>query len=362
MKQRADGRYIKKLVVNGKPKYFYGSSSAEVDRKLAAYKGELKNGRPFATVAREWQRMHDEEIEYYTRVCYAAPLNDLIDTFGTRSVITIRPLEVQAFLNRLAKQGRATQTIKLRLQVMHMIYVHLIMNQEVESDITFSCRVPKTAKKPKAVHAAEQSTLAKIEANVHLPEGLLAFLLAYTGCRPEEAYALSWDDGDIDFDRRLIHVNKVVVYDPEPHVLLRTKSAAGERDIVMRDRLYSQLKLVKRKKGYLFADESGKLQTRTVAWKRWAKYREAIGEPELTRYQLRHAFATAIHEAGISAKDGISQTGHSATAILENTYQDVRKDRLTDIAKRLNRYDKKLSKSCQVKAKQANTADSSGAY
>lgn len=51
MKKRADGRYRESLTIDGKRKYVYGSSPAEVKKKLREFTAEKPKGR-FLTKSR----------------------------------------------------------------------------------------------------------------------------------------------------------------------------------------------------------------------------------------------------------------------------------------------------------------------
>ena len=54
MKKRKDGRYIKKVTVNGKPRWIYGASQREIEHKMMQISAETEKGRTFDIVADEW--------------------------------------------------------------------------------------------------------------------------------------------------------------------------------------------------------------------------------------------------------------------------------------------------------------------
>ena len=53
MTKRADGLWQEAITINGKRKYFYGKTKAEVFRKIQEYQGEVERGRLFRDVAEE---------------------------------------------------------------------------------------------------------------------------------------------------------------------------------------------------------------------------------------------------------------------------------------------------------------------
>lgn len=53
---------------------------------------------------------------------------------------------------------------------------------------------------------------------------------------------------------------------------------------------------------------------------------------------LRHEFATICLDAGLTAKEAITITGHAEAATLENIYQHIRDSRKTENADKLNQF------------------------
>ncbi len=347
MKKRADGRFCKRMVINGKTKHFYGETEREVYRKIAEQEMRLTKGRLFEDAADDWWAEHSKTIEYNTAQCYRAPLKDVKKTFSGLRVTDILPLDVQALLNRLARQGLARQTVKLRLIVARLIFDYLMLNGEVGANPAASCKVPKNATDAVKVSASTEAELESIDNNADKPFGLFALLLSYTGMRRSEALALRWED--IDLQQRTIHVNKAVVFkNNKPTVKPRPKTRAGVRVIIIRERLLEELLKRKQSKGYLFVNTKSELLTRKQYWKAWVEYCKNIGIGT-NSVKLRHAYSTALYEAGIDAKAGITQTGHSSTGVLENIYQEVRESQRQTIAEKLRQYDTKRVKSVSAK-------------
>ena len=54
MTRRKDGLWQEVLRINGKQKYFYGRSKAEVLRKVREYQEKEVQGKLFSEVADEW--------------------------------------------------------------------------------------------------------------------------------------------------------------------------------------------------------------------------------------------------------------------------------------------------------------------
>jgi integrase len=337
MKKRADGLYKRSITINGKRKYFYGHSPAEVNKKIVKIKDIQENGRMFGEVADEWYKQHSKNVEYYTADGYRAPLKDVKKEFESYRVTDIKPLAVKTFIDNYNKKGLAQQTVKLRLIVLRLIFDYLILNNELEYNPTYSIKTPKSKKPTVKVKSISDDQLKKIDNNIDRPFGLLAFFIAYTGCRREEALAIKWED--VDFQNKLINISKVVIFKNNiPHVEDRAKSRAGIRKIIIRDKLLKVLSERSRRSGYIFQGKHG-LLTLSELTDGWKSYLKAI-DTQFTILQLRHTFSTALYEAGVDPKAGIAQTGHSNTSILENTYQEIRDKQYKIIAQKMNDYDK----------------------
>lgn len=60
-----------------------------------------------------------------------------------------------------------------------------------------------------------------------------------------------------------------------------------------------------------------------------AAHHQYTTKGEATPHQLRHAYATMLHEAGIDAKDAQYILGHSSITVTEDIYTHITKDRQT---------------------------------
>ena len=70
------------------------------------------------------------------------------------------------------------------------------------------------------------------------------------------------------------------------------------------------------------------------AWKFW---RDETGI-DLTAHQLRHGYATLLHEADVDVKDAQELLGHSDVSVTQNIYTEVSNRRRKKVAKQINSY------------------------
>lgn len=83
MKKRADGRYLKQVLIgqkeNGKPRYknIYGTSKADVEQRAALFKAEYEKGvavlddnLTFDMWADKWLKTYKSNVQYNTYKMY----------------------------------------------------------------------------------------------------------------------------------------------------------------------------------------------------------------------------------------------------------------------------------------------------
>lgn len=360
LKKRADGLYQISVVLNEngkkKRKYFYGKTQQEAKRKMAEYQHRLEAGRPFEEVANEWQKKHWNDIAAGTQVSYNPALNRALDEFSGRSIKAIVPLDVKRTLDTMAAQGYAHHSVAIYLSVLTQIFNYAIMMTDISDNPTATISVPKGLK-TSTRDCPEDEQLDIIRQYVNDPFGLFPYMLLYTGLRRGEILALQWKD--IDIGKRTISVTKAVSYaktgnQPE---IKSTKTEAGEREVVLLDRLAVKLfPLQKNPDDYLFGGTTPLTQSvfRT-AWRKYCinaglwhwkevqrmqrkkKVTVLVKEPSVTPHQLRHAFATICFETGIDPKDAQQLLGHSKLEVTMDTYTHIRKKHRSDVAAKLNK-------------------------
>ena len=58
----------------------------------------------------------------------------------------------------------------------------------------------------------------------------------------------------------------------------------------------------------------------------------------MTAHQLRHGYATILHDAGIDVKDAQYLLGHSSVSMTQDIYTHIRQSRIVEAGKKLNDY------------------------
>lgn len=367
MTRRSDGRWQATITVNGKKKYFCGKTQAEVRRKMAEYDPEAANIVTFGEVADAWERDYEKIVSHKTMSQYSPALKRILEEYASTPIGEIEPIDISIFLKRLKADGYSSQYIKAHKAVFSKVFDYEIMRRgsKLKVNPAQSVRSPKMP--VKKIHAATPEQERIIRNSLDKPFGLFAFLLLYTGCRSQEALALTWDD--IDFDNNTIRISKAVTFPHNQAVIKETKTESGNRTIplllALRNALLAQNG---RKEGYIFGTDKGtsplSQQEYNARWRRYALaagFREEyfvdengnrlntlselqriphkrIVKTTLTPHQLRHSFASICLEAELSPEDAQKLLGHADIRTTVNTYADIRESKQLAAADKLNKF------------------------
>lgn len=327
MVKRKDGSYQEKIKLkNGKYKYFYGKTKAEVVKKLQSFKEEEERGVLFCDVAERWWEEHSEKVVPSTMHGYHARYVCTLETFGDKYIKDITAQEIANLLKALQLKKYSQKVISTQLNVINMIFNKAMINGDIMYNPCSAVQLPKGLPKKKR----ELPTDRDFEI-VESSDWLLPYFLLYTGCRRGEALAVTYED--IDWEKKIIHINKAVGFKENKPYIKSTKTEAGFRDVVLLDKLAA--KLDKTKTGLIFPNNKGEMwhdSMLTRKWKQWQRRNNTT----VTAHQLRHGYATILFEAGLEAKDAQYLLGHSTIAMTQDIYTHIRQTRQKEYAAKLN--------------------------
>ncbi len=323
MKKRADGRYQEALTVDGKRKYFYGRTKAEVLKKIQAFEEKKETGELFSVVAEEWWKKHEPNLAYNSTKNYKPAYQRAIDQFGDIPIKDIQPTQIANYIKKFSRTY-AQKTVKTQLMVFNLIFQYAVENGYVLFNAARDLSIPGNLRKSKRTSPVSED-IAKVKQSAGCTFGMFAIWLLYTGLRRGELLALEWSD--VDLENRVIHVTKSLYHDNNKPKIKKPKTEASVSTLPILDALAARLKPGK---GIIFPNEKGEYMTQSQFDRNWELYCKESGITA-TPHQFRHAFATMLFEAGIPPEEAQALLRHAQLSTTMDVYTDLREAKLKSI-------------------------------
>lgn len=164
-------------------------------------------------------------------------------------------------------------------------------------------------------------------------------LLAFSGMRKGEAFALTWKD--IDFKDNMIRINKALSRGKNNRLYVKSTKTGDTRLLKMEEKTMTILKEWKKKQrqDYLvlgintlhpdqlvFSNLKNEFLQPTKSREWIKKIQIKYNLPEITTHGLRHTHCSILFEAGVSLKAVQNRLGHSDAQTTMNIYAHVSKE------------------------------------
>lgn len=340
MKRRADGRFQKRVTLpDGSLKYLYSSAANErlaikdFNEQLMNLELETQKKGLFTVIADQWNTEYRERIsDINYRKNTSAAYDRIVEYFQEYYIEEMTAPILNKFIRHLALLKFGKKTVANHHSIINMIFKFAILNGQIDYNPMQDVPIPTNLSQKKRSLPSDKE-LETVNANY---EGFafLPYFLLNTGLRMSEALALTYDD--IDFEEKLITVNKHLLHDNnKPVIEAQTKTESSKRTVILLDRVANKLSQIK--KGLIFCNEDGSPYTAKQLRCRWESYQKEHNLT-LTAHQLRHGYATMLFEAGIDEKDAQELMGHSDINTTRSIYTHIRNKRKAETAKKLNAY------------------------
>ncbi len=329
MKKRADGRYQKKMTINGKTVTFYGTSIKEINQKVLAYEEKKEHGRTYREVSEEWWLQHSITLAMNSLSGLRPAVKRAEDYFGDFYIKEITSKQVRSFIEKFASLGYAKKTTITQLQAIRQVLHYAINNDELQYNVATNVDIPKNLKKKDR----ELPSSEAIEAVKNAPSdgfNLFAKIAFYTGMRKGEILALQY--GDIDYNKMVIHVTKSVYHVNNKPLIKTPKTKAGERDIILLEQLAEIIP--KGDKDQFIFEYKGDAYTHKHYTTSWNNYCKSLGY-EFTAHQLRHAYTTRLYELDIDVKTAQTLLGHADISTTLGIYTHLSEQKKNDATNKL---------------------------
>jgi len=296
-------------------------------------KNNIEMKHQFTEIADKWADEAFKQLAYRTLSCYTSALKRAKNYFRNSYIEDITHLQIKSYMEYLVTQfDYSKKTIKNYRIVLSMVFKYAIVNDLIENNPVSDVSIPKGLKSTHRLPPSDDE-IEKIKNNVNNEFGLFYYFLLYTGIRRGEALALTYED--IDWHNSLIHINKSLYHKNNMPYIKTPKTESGNRYIPLLNPLKEVLN--QNKTGIIFSDEFGNHLTGSQVETKIKWYRRNTGI-KCSPHQLRHEYATILHEADIVDKDAQELLGHAQISTTKDIYMHITPKRLQKTAEKLNKY------------------------
>lgn len=249
-------------------------SSADLEKKVNAFKRSLEetavaeSNITLGEYARRWFELYKVSKEKNTQKMYSATLKYLAPIEDVR-LTDLRHSHFQQVINLNLDKPKTCKNIKITLtQIIKAAVRDRYLPHLAIEEITTDISLPKYQKPLKRTLSASEKQ-AMIDADLDDRKRAFVNIIYYCGLRRGEVLALTADD--FDFDKRVINVSKVVIFDGNtPELKPYPKSDNGTRSVPLPDAPYEQLRnYVGSCEGFLFKGQEKPLMTETAYKRMW---------------------------------------------------------------------------------------------
>ena len=306
----------------------------------------IKNYQELATL---WWESYKNTVKPNTKGNVRALIdNHILPTFGEYKLDKLTTPLIQSIINKLAdKANRGEEGAFLHYDMIHALNKRILQYgvtmQAIPSNPARDVVLPRNtqkAKRQKLKHFDNQElkkflvyldNLDSCKYRYYYDVTLYKFLLA-TGCRINEALALSWSD--IDLDGAIVHITKTLNRDLE---INSPKSKSSYRDIDIDQETVSMLKQYKlrqtkeawkigQRESVVFSDFIHEYTSIVKLKKRLLTHFKRADVPNIGFHGFRHTHASLLLNSGIPYKELQHRLGHSQISMTMDTYSHLSKE------------------------------------
>lgn len=324
----ANGKRITKTVRGFKTKREAKMTADKLSAEIASGNFLEKTDLTFSDVYEHWLDTYKLTVREHTLVCVETQFNThILPTLGNIPIQKISARQCQTMVNDLAQKNLLSlkavtiQASRIFEFAISMDYVH-----KNPFDKVIIPKVRKASKSPK-FYTRDELELFMITAQKKCPPQIYTLfrLLAFSGMRIGEAFALTWND--IDFDLATITINKTVSYGRKGIATISEPKTQASKRTVYVDRktllILQQWQQIQRidllKRGFnanssqqlIFTNSHNSFMSRPMPVYWINEIRETTDLHPISPHGFRHTYATLAIQGGINPKELQAQLGHS---------------------------------------------------
>ncbi len=258
----------------------------------------------------------------------------ILPAFGAWRLDEVRRSDVQAWVERMSKSGKAPGTVRQSHRALSLILDTAVDDGRVARNPAYGVKLPRQRRaEPRFLDAPEVARLVSAAGD----QGPAMSILALCGLRFGELAALRVRDVD-PVRRRLTIAGSVTEVGGR---LVRSSPKTGRtRSVPYPPSLGTSLHTLTKGKHpddqLLTAPEGGPLRLRNWRARVFDPAARAIGRPDITPHDLRHTAASLAIKAGANVKAVQQMLGHASAAMTLDVYAGLFPDDLDSVAEALD--------------------------
>lgn len=315
---------------------------AEADDHLAAVhrsKRDQKYRPPSDLTVSQLVREHIDRAAAAERITprtvhtYRLRAEKMIDpTIGKRRLEMITPLDVQRWIDGLARLGYAATTIHPAIAVLMSALREAAVLGVTDRHLGQGIRRPKLLPTPARTWSAEQARTVLDAVRDDPIYGALYHVAIMAGLRPGELRALCWQD--VDLDAGSLTVRRTISKDTEGHEIIVNRTKTGKARVVpippavIEHLVWHRARQRERRVKHADWQDHGVVFDRgdghwiyAAAWQSFhRRLCDRLGVPAIRAHDLRHSFATLMLETDAHPRVVSEMLGHATVSMTLDRY------------------------------------------
>ena len=272
----------------------------------------------------KWVRLQPEQIGGGTLHQYRRYAERLKAVFGEIPVDELTVGDVRDFCAEMAANKRTGKTIANTISPLRMALGVAVDDGVIANNVIkdWSFKTKRSVEDGDDIKPFSKEEQAKILEQCLPHEWNYYMFMIWSGLRPSEAIALTWDD--IDFKKKTISINKAKTqYVQEAE---SPKTRGSKRVIKMLTNAREALIRQMRKRGlhhthvFINPDTDKPYNSSKDFYKRWVRILKSAGVEYRKQYQCRHTFASMMVSSGEHPQWVADMMGHTDWTMIAKTY------------------------------------------
>lgn len=363
VRQRENGTWEARCVIDGKRRSFYGERQSDVIKAMRAAKNAEDEGVYFEpkrlTVASWLDTWLDEYIKPSAKPLTHTTYKSRIEThikpaIGKLRLSSLNATQIQTFYNSLLRErGLSPKSIKNVHGILHRALEQALKLRYIGINPADACTLPRVEK-----HEIKPLSEDEVTAFLSLigegePLCKLFTVALFTGMREGEICGLPWDA--VNFRDGTITVKQQLCRDKArggSHYIAATKNDKA-RVLTVPPFIMELLKEIRREQfeyharmgeawenewDLVFTNETGHFIYPQTAFKRFKSAAAKIGRPDARFHDLRHTYAVTALQEGDDVKTVQANLGHATASFTLDVYGHVSEKMKNESAARMQAY------------------------